>query len=138
MQCISTAFVFFCDVKHSDTLQGSSHVCCYLFLGGCGQKWAWPFRSWNSEIYCISREWIDKKLNFFPVDTNLGKLVFNLIIIGWAWSKMGKTFRSYGTLKPGASHDFTNQADWFNKFWFDHQSSLYHWHLLGLHCSCTC
>ena len=54
------AFVFYCDAKHSDTLLGSSHVCCCLFLGGCGQKWAWPFRSWNSEICCISRVWIDK------------------------------------------------------------------------------
>ena len=40
---------------------------------------------------------------FLHVDTNLGKLV-DLIIIGWAWSKMGKTFRSYKTLKSGASH----------------------------------
>ena len=28
----------------------------------------------------------------------------NFIIIRWAWSKMGKTFRLYGTLKSGASH----------------------------------
>ena len=41
---IATAFVFYYDAKHSDTLLGSSHVCCYLFLGGCGQKWARPFR----------------------------------------------------------------------------------------------
>ena len=40
---IATAFVFYCDAKHSDTLLGSSHVCCYLFLGGCSQKWSWPF-----------------------------------------------------------------------------------------------
>ena len=33
---IATAFVFYCDAKHSDTLLGSSHVCCYLFLGSCG------------------------------------------------------------------------------------------------------
>ena len=32
-------FVFYCDPKHSDTLLSSSHVCYYLFLGGCGQKW---------------------------------------------------------------------------------------------------
>ena len=62
---IATAFVLYCDAKHSDTLLGSSHVCCYLFLGGCGQKWAWSFRSWNSEICCISREWIDKMNWFF-------------------------------------------------------------------------
>ena len=53
---IATAFAFYCDAKHSDTLLGSSHVCRYLFLGGCGQKWVWSFRSWNSEICCISRE----------------------------------------------------------------------------------
>ena len=74
---------------------------------------------------------------FFPCWYKFRKANFNLIIIGWAWPKMGKTFRSYGTLKPDASHDFINQADWFNKFWFDHQSTLYHWHLLGVHCSCT-
>ena len=32
---MATAFVFYCDAKHSDTLPGSSHVCYYLFLGGC-------------------------------------------------------------------------------------------------------
>ena len=35
-----TAFAFFCNAKLSDTLLGSSHVCCYLFLGDCDQKWA--------------------------------------------------------------------------------------------------
>ena len=34
-------------------------------------------------------------------------------------------------------YDLINQADWFNNFWFDHQSTLYLWHLLGVHCSCT-
>ena len=48
---IATTFAFCCDTKHSDTLLGSSHVCCYLFLGNFGQKWAWPFRSWNSVIF---------------------------------------------------------------------------------------
>ena len=36
---MATAFVFYFDAKHSDTLWDSSHVCCYLFLGGYGQKW---------------------------------------------------------------------------------------------------
>ena len=31
---IATAFVFYCDAKHSDTLLGSSHLCCYFFLSG--------------------------------------------------------------------------------------------------------
>ena len=42
---IATAFVLYCDAKHSNTLLDSSHVCCYLFLGDCSQKWAGPFRS---------------------------------------------------------------------------------------------
>ena len=42
---IATASVFYCNAKHSDTLLHSSHVCRYLFLGGCGQKWSWSFRS---------------------------------------------------------------------------------------------
>ena len=74
---IPTAFMFYCDAKDSDTLQRSSHVCCYLFLAGCGQKWVWPFRSWNSKICCISREWIDEMSWLFCllVDRNLGKLM---------------------------------------------------------------
>ena len=42
---IATAFVFNGDAKHSDMLWGSSNVCCYFVLGGCGQKWVHPFRS---------------------------------------------------------------------------------------------
>ena len=30
--------MFYYDAKHSDISLGFSHVCCYLFLGGCGQK----------------------------------------------------------------------------------------------------
>ena len=56
---IATAFVFYCDAKHSDTLLGSSHVRRNLLLGGCGQKWGWPFRSWNSAICCC----ISKRVN---------------------------------------------------------------------------
>ena len=33
-----TAFMFYFDVKHLD-IWGSSHVCCYLFLGEYGKKW---------------------------------------------------------------------------------------------------
>ena len=57
---IVNVFVFYCHAKHSDTLLGFSHVCYYLFLGGCVPKLEWPFRSCNSEIWCISKEWIDK------------------------------------------------------------------------------
>ena len=40
VKSIATAFVFYFNAKHSDTLRGSSYICCYLFFGGCGQKWA--------------------------------------------------------------------------------------------------
>ena len=59
--CICVLF----NVKHSDTWWGSSHDCCYLFLGGSGEKLALSFRSWSSEIWSISREWIDKMSWFF-------------------------------------------------------------------------
>ena len=52
---IATAFVFYCGAKHSVILWGSSNVHCSLFLGGCAQQWAWPFRSGNPKICCISR-----------------------------------------------------------------------------------
>ena len=68
---ISTAFVLYCGEKHSDTLLGCIHVCRYLFLGGCGQKWAWPFRSSSSQIYCISRQWIDKMNWYFCMLTQI-------------------------------------------------------------------
>ena len=45
-----------------------------------------------------------KRADFFAWSYKFRKANVNLIIIGWAWSKMGKTFRSYGTLKSGASH----------------------------------
>ena len=35
---VATAFVLYCDAKHSDTLLGSSHVCCCLLVGGFGQN----------------------------------------------------------------------------------------------------
>ena len=51
VKSITTAFVFYCDVKHSDVkhsfiLWGSSHVCCYLFLGGFSKMGAvfWAMR----------------------------------------------------------------------------------------------
>ena len=38
----------------------------------------------------VSQEWIDELGWFLHADTNLGKVKVTLIIIGWAWSKMGK------------------------------------------------
>ena len=57
--------MFYCDAKHSDTLLGSSHVCRYLFLHGCGQKWAWSFRSWNSESAVYQESELIKLTDFF-------------------------------------------------------------------------
>ena len=45
-----------------------------------------------------------KWADFFPCWYKVRKANFNLVIIGWEWSKMGIKFRSYGTLKSGASH----------------------------------
>ena len=81
-------------------------------------------------------EWTD----FFTCWYKFRKANDNLVIIVWAWLKMGIKFTSYGTLKSGASHtyDLINWADWLNNFWFNHQSALYLWRLLGVRCSCTC
>ena len=81
-------------------------------------------------------EWTD----FFTCWYKFRKANDNLVIIVWAWLKMGLKFTSYGTLKSGASrtYDLINWADWLNNFWSDHQSALYLWHLLGVRCSCTC
>ena len=85
----ATAFVFYCDAKHSDTLLGSSHVCCYLFLGSCGQKSAWSLNhgtlksavSWESELI----KWTD----VFGCWYKFRKADVNLVFIGWVWSKNG-------------------------------------------------
>ena len=45
-------------------------------------------------------KWVD----FFTCWYKVRKANVNLVIIGWAWSKMGIKFRSNGTLKSGASH----------------------------------
>ena len=81
-------------------------------------------------------EWTD----FFTCWYKFRKANDNLVIIVWAWLKMGIKFTSYGTIKSGASHtyDLINWADWLNNFWFNHQSALYLWRLLGVRCSCTC
>ena len=50
---IVTAFMAYCDRKHSDILQGSSHFRCYLFLDGCVQKRAQPFKLWKYKTCCI-------------------------------------------------------------------------------------
>ena len=87
-QSITTIFVFYFDAKHSDTLWGSSHVCCYLFCivgakNECGLLDHGTLKSAVSQGTELIK-W-----------ANSGKA----IIIGWAWSKMGKGFGSYRTLK---------------------------------------
>ena len=103
-----------------------------------GQKLAWPFTSWYSEFCCISNELI-KWANLFHVDTHLWKLKIPLIIIGWAWSKMGEGFQIMGfSNQVYLTNDLVNWTDWLNDFcmlivveyfWFNGQSTLYPWHL---------
>ena len=40
----------------------------------------------------LSHKGIMKETDFFHVDTNLGKLIFTVVIIGWAWSRIGMVF----------------------------------------------
>ena len=51
-----------------------------------------------------------KWADFFACWYKFRKANVNLIIIGWAWSKMGKTFRSYRTLKSDWSHIWFDQS----------------------------
>ena len=81
---IATAFVFYCDAKHSDTLLGSSHVCRYLFLGGCDLLDHGTLKSAVSQESELIK-WTD----FFACWYKFRKANVNLVIIGWAWSKMG-------------------------------------------------
>ena len=48
---IATAFEFYCDTKHSEALRGVSHVRCYLFLSGFGQKCMCSFRELENLPY---------------------------------------------------------------------------------------
>ena len=47
---------------------------------------------------------LTKWADFFASWYKFRKANGNLVIIGWACSKIGIKFRSYGTLKLGASH----------------------------------
>ena len=48
------------------------HSCLLLLVF----RWAWPFRSWGSQICCVSWESVDEMNWFFlHVNTNLGKLM---------------------------------------------------------------
>ena len=72
---IATAFVFYCDAKLSDTLLGPSHVCCYLFLGGCGQKWHSLLDHGTLKSAVSQESELITLTDFLNVDTNLGKLM---------------------------------------------------------------
>ena len=86
---IATAFLFYCDAKHSDTLLGSSHVCCYFFGGWCGRKWAWSFDHQTLKFFVSQGGKLIKWANFFfACWYKFRKANVNLVIIGWGWSKM--------------------------------------------------
>ena len=60
-------------------------------MDGGDQKWTQSFRSLGTLKSPASQEWNDQLGWFLHTDTNLRKLKNALIIIGWAWSEMGKT-----------------------------------------------
>ena len=60
-----------------------------------------------------------KRADFFACWYKFRKANVNLIIIGWTWSKMGQTVRSYKTLKSSSSH-----------IWFDQSRRLIQWFLV--------
>ena len=97
-----------------------------LIFGCCGQKRAWPFRSWNSEIYCNSREWIDIAFWY-----KFRKANINFKLSGGHGQKWVRPLDHMGLKNQGYfTYDLISQADWFNNFLFDQQSTLYLWHLL--------
>ena len=55
--------------------------------------------------YAVSQEGgLIKWADFFTCWYTFREANVNLVIIGWAWSKMGIKFRSYGAIKSGAFH----------------------------------
>ena len=87
---IATVFVFYCDAKHSDTWLGSSNVCCYLFLGGCGQKTGCGLLDHESLKSDASQESeLIKWTDLFACWYKFKKANVNLVIIWWTWSKVG-------------------------------------------------
>ena len=99
-----------------------------LIFRCCGQKQARLFRSWNSEICCTSRKWIDIALWY-----KFRKANVNLRLLGRHGLKWVRTLDHMGLKNQGYfTNDLINQADWFKSFWFDHQSTLYLWHMLDV------
>ena len=104
---ITTAFACYCDAKHSGILQGSSYVHCYLFLGGCGQKWVQPFGSWNS-----CQKWIDEMSWFFAC---WYKYWVGIL-------KNGGDLLDHETIKSGVSHKSFHESRRLTE-WFLHADS---------------
>ena len=57
---VATAFGFCCDAKHSDILQGSSQVCCYLLFSKC-HKMFLTFSPFS--IASLERKWNRTRLS---------------------------------------------------------------------------
>ena len=74
----------------------SSHICCYLFLGGCGPVYIYIYiyieRERERDDFLRDDKYIYTYIICMLTDANLGKLNVNLIIIGWVCSKMTETF----------------------------------------------
>ena len=73
-KCVATVFVFFCDVKYSDSLWGSSHVRCYLL------------KPISRLFFLMIFVYLDVELSFFTKDEDLLKILEEL-------QKMVKTIR---------------------------------------------
>ena len=91
---IATAFLFYCDAKHSGILRGPSLV----VLGGCSQKWVHPFKLLNSKICFIyiyiyvsrNQEWIHEMSYLLHVDINfwMGMLKMEIFSIMALYSQL--------------------------------------------------
>ena len=85
----SLNFVLYCDAKHSDTLLNSSYVCRYFFSvavvkNGCG------LLDHGTLKFAVSQEnELIKWTDLFICWNKVRKANVNLLIIGWAWPKMG-------------------------------------------------
>ena len=81
---------------HVDT--DSQKLLIRNLLDGHGQKWMWLVWSWDSKIDFIAEMKRWNELFFLHAVTNSGKLKFDSMIFGWAWSKMEVPFLVHVTL----------------------------------------
>ena len=81
---IATAFMFYCDPKHSDTLLGSSLLYCYLFRGGSSQNGHGLLDHETLKSAVSQESELIKWADFLACWYTFRKVNVNLVIIGWA------------------------------------------------------